>query len=376
MADHENPVEAFRHALASAARALSGDPETEVSLTSDMPSASGKSIKAPLPGRTLAARDVAEARGFADAAALKLRYHNPAMHARGQPADDIARAVFDAAEQARVEALGARDMAGVRANLDGLTEMRLRTDPLVRARTREEVPLSSAVGLLVRERLTGQAPPDSARPGLEFVAEWIEDKAGADLDALALALDDQRAFADLMGKVLRDLELVEEIPSRDDATDGGDEEEGGDSQTDGEEDEGDEQQSGQGDAEIRGQQDEGEDEAGEDSAAQPQEMDDGESALGEDGEEGILPTRPNRPLSDLPPQFDYRIFTTRYDEVIGASDLCDSEELGRLRAYLDQQLIHLQGSVTKLANRLQRRLMAQQSRSWAFDQEEGMLDAA
>jgi cobaltochelatase CobT len=376
VADQENPVEAFRQALASAARALSGDPEAEVSLTSDIPSASGKSIKAPLPGRTLSARDVSEARGFADAAALKLRHHSAAMHARGQPVDDIARAVFDAAEQARVEALGARDMAGVRANLDGLTEMRLRTDPLVRARSREEVPLSSAVGLLVRERLTGQAPPASARSGLEFVAQWIEDKAGADLDALALALDDQRAFADLMGKVLRDLELVEELPSPDDATDGGDEEEGSDSQADGDEDQGDEQQAGEGDAEIRGQQDEGEEEAGEDGSDQPQELDEGESALGDDGEDGIVPLRPNRPLSDLPPQFDYRVFTTRYDEVVGALDLCDQQELGRLRAYLDQQLTHLQGAVTKLANRLQRRLMAQQSRSWAFDQEEGLLDAA
>src|SRR3712207_4730400 len=107
-----------------------------------------------------------------------------------------------------------------------------------------------------------------------------------------------------------------------------------------------------------------------------EEMAEGEEGQGDEGEEGMLPVRPNRPLSDLPPQFDYRIFTTQYDEVVGAAELCDEEELGRLRAYLDQQLVHLQGTVTKLANRLQRRLMAQQSRSWDFDQEEGLLDAA
>jgi cobaltochelatase CobT len=376
VSDKSNPVEIFRHALASAARALSGDAEAEVSFTGDVPTTAGKAIKAPLPGRDLSARDIAEARGYADAAALKLRHHNAAMHARGQPRDDLARAVFDAAEQARVEALGARAMEGVRANLDGLTEMRMRTDPLVRARSREEVPLSSAVGLLVRQRLTGQAPPASARSGLKLVAEWIEGKAGADLDALALALDDQRVFADLMGKVLRDLELVEDVPSRDDRDEGGDEEEGGDNQTQSEDEETDDQQeSGEGDAEIRGQQEQGEEEPGEDSSAEEQDLDEGDSGLGEDGEQGVLPTRPNRPLSDLPPQFDYRVFTTRFDEVVGASDLCDEEELGRLRSYLDQQLVHLQGAVTKLANRLQRRLMAQQSRSWAFDQEEGLLDA-
>ncbi len=375
MAAKDNPVEIFRHALASATRAIAGDPEAEVSFTGDHPSAQGRSIKAPLPGRQLSARDIVEARGFADAAALKLRHHNAAMHARGSPTDDVARAVFDAAEQARVEALGARAMEGVRDNLAGLAEMRLRTDPLVRARTREEVPLASAVGLLVRERLTGQAPPSAAQSGLRLVAEWIEDKAGADLDALALALDDQRAFADLMGKVLRDLELTEDMPSGDDSTEGGDEEEGGDQQQPGDEDEG-EQDSGDSDAEIRGQPEAGEGEQEEEGQAPDQDMDDGEGGLGDEAEAGVLPVRPNRPLSDLPPQFDYRIFTTRFDEVVVAADLCDEEELTRLRSYLDQQLVSLQGAVTKLANRLQRRLMAQQSRSWAFDQEEGLLDSA
>ncbi len=375
MAERDSPVEAFRHALASATRALAGEPEAEVSFTSDNPSTQGKSIKAPMPGRTMSARDVAEARGFADAAALKLRHHDPKLHARSQPGDDVARAVFDAAEQARVEALGARAMEGVRANLDGLTEMRLRTDPLVRARTREEVPLSSAVGLLVRERLTGQAPPEAARAGLKLVADWIEDKAGADLDALALALDDQRAFADLVGKLLRDLELTEAVPPGDDPSDGGDEDEGGESEAEGDDDaDGDSAQDGE--AEIRGQPEEGEGDSEDEGSATDQDYDESEGGLGDDAESGVMPQRPNRPLSDLPPSFDYKVFTTRFDEVISAADLCDEEELGRLRSYLDQQLVHLQSAVTKLANRLQRRLMAQQSRSWAFDQEEGLLDAA
>lgn len=376
MADKDNPVETFRHALASAARALAEDAETEVSFTSDLPSAQGKSIRAPMPGRALSARDIAEARGFADAAALKLRHHNPRLHARAQPADDIARAVFDAAEQARVEALGARAMEGVRANLAGLAEMRLRTDPLVRARTREEVPLSTAVGLLVRERLTGDAPPPAAKAGLDLIAEWIEDKAGADLDALALTLDDQRAFADLMGKVLRDLELTESAPPNADETEGGDEDEGGETGDESDEDEGDKDEGeGEGQAEIRGQQEESDGESEEDYQPEDDLGDDGES-FGEEADAGVMPVRPNRPLSDLPPSFDYKVYTTRFDEVVSAGDLCDEEELGRLRSYLDQQLVHLQGAVTKLANRLQRRLMAQQSRSWDFDQEEGMLDAA
>jgi cobaltochelatase CobT len=374
MAEPDNPLEAFRQALAGATRALARDAEVELGFTSDQPAVSGKSVKAPMPGRALGARDAMEARGFADAAALRLRHHNAALHQRGAPADEAARAVFDAAEQARVEALGARSMAGVRANLAGLAELRLKTDPLIRARNREEVPLGSAIGLMVRERLTGEAPPEAAREGLKLVAEWIEEKAGADLDALGLAIDDQAAFATLSNKLLRDLELIEGEPATDLDPDGGEEGEGEDEAEGEGEDEGDEDQdNGRGEAEIRGEQDEGGEE-GSETDWQQEEMGDASEGLGEEGEEGMLPVRPNRP-SDAA-SIDYRIFTPQYDEEIEATALCDEEELGRLRAYLDQQLVHLQSAVTKLANRLQRRLMAQQSRSWEFDQEEGLLDSA
>jgi len=374
MADRDNPLDSFRQVLAGAARAIARDHEVEVGLTAEAPSAQGKTIKAPMPGRSLPGREVAEARGFADAAALKLRHHDAALHMRGAPADETARAVFDAAEQARVEALGARSMAGVRANLAQLTEMRVRTDPLTRARVRDEVPLGSALGLMIRERLTGEAPPESTHQALSLVSDWIEEKAGSDLDALAMVLDDQPAFATMLGRVLQDLELVEGDIVPDPDSDPGDEGDGEDESdsSDGE-DESDDAGAG-GEAEMRPEQ--GESGESEETDWADQDMDSAEQGLGDEGEEGIVKARPNRPHSDLPPQFDYRIFTDRYDETIEASELCEEEELGRLRAYLDQQLIHLQSAVTKLANRLQRRLMAQQSRSWEFDQEEGLLDAA
>src|SRR3954469_20807676 len=373
--DRDNPLEAFRQVLTGAARAIAREPELELAYTAEQPSAQGKSVKVPMPGRTLPEREVAEARGYADAAALKIRHHNAALHARSAPADEIARAVFDAAEQARVEALGARAMEGGRSNLSRAVEMRMRTDPITRARNRAEVPLGTAIGLVVRERLTGEAPPEAARAGLDLVGDWIEEKAGADLDALGLAIDDQAAFAALATRLLRDLELVEgdlvPDPEQGEDGEGGDEAEGEDSDKDSDDD----AEGGDSDAELRVEQGESaEDEA--EGEYDDQELGEADDGLGEEGEEGMMPVRPNRPLSDLPPQFDYRIFTTKYDEVIEAAELCDEQELGRLRAYLDQQLVHLQGAVTKLANRLQRRLMAQQSRSWDFDQEEGLLDAA
>ena len=269
-------------------------------------------------------------------------------------------------------------MAGVRDNLTSALEMRLRSDPLTRARNRDEVPLSTALALLARERLTGEPPPEAARSGLAMVQDWIEEKAGKDLDALALAIDDQRAFGRLATRLLEDLDLIEGEIEPTDEQDQGDQGEGEEQDQGESEDDGSEEQGAASDSqvEVRGESDGESSEEGESQMLDENSLTDSDSEMGEDGEEGMMPVRPNRPLSDLPPQFDYRAYTTEFDEVIAAGELCDDEELTRLRAYLDQQLVHLQGAVTKLANRLQRRLMAQQNRSWDFDQEEGLLDAA
>jgi cobaltochelatase CobT len=373
----QSPLDRFRSVLTGAARALSHEPELELAFTADAPTQSGKNVRVPMPARSLPAEQVAEARGFADSFSLRLRHHDAALHARGAPIETVARAVFDAVETARIEALGSKGMAGVEANLGRALDMRMKSDPITRARSADEVPLSTALQLLVRERLTGQAPPQAAQAGVALVREWIETRAGADLDGLALALDDQSAFAKLATKLLEDLELVdaEAEPTEDpEAGEDGD----GEEPDEGEDGEDEDQGSSGADGEIqaRAEQSEGDESENESGESDEDYESDGDAQAGDDGDEGMLPVRPNRPLSDLSPQFDYKVWTTRYDEVIEAAELCDEDELGRLRAYLDQQLTHLQGAVTKLANRLQRRLMAQQSRSWDFDQEEGLLDAA
>ena len=378
MANPDNPLEAFRLVLGGAARAIAREPEVELGYSADATIQSGKTVKVPMPGRTLPAEQVAEARGAADAFALRLRHHDALLHNRRAPPEPVARAVFDAVEQARVEALGSRGMDGITANLSTALAARMRSDPIARARTREEVPLSTAIALLARERLTGSPPPERARAGLALVRDWIEENAGADLDGLALAIDDQATFAELTSKLLRDLELtVPDLPPESDPEEGGDQDEGHDEN----EGESDEERDGEGDGQSqdvdqRAETESGEGEDSDQTASErDQPMDDADGD-GEDSDEGAAPARPIRPLSDPSAQFDYRAYTTRFDEVATAQTLCDDDELTRLRAYLDQQLTHLQGAVTKLANRLQRRLMAQQSRSWDFDQDEGMLDSA
>ena len=371
----QTPLEAFRAVLTGTARAIAHEPEVELAYTADAPFQAGKNLKVPMPGRALPAAQVAEARGFADGFALRLRHHDVALHARLAPSPPVARAVFDAVETARVEALGGRGMAGVQANLDSALDMRMRSDPIGRAKARDEVPLSTAVALMLRERLTGQAPPDGTIGGLALVREWIEGAAGADMDGLALVLDDQRAFGALATKLLEDLALIEgDATADDDDADGDDE--GDDDRNEGQDDEADDERDGEGQIEARGEQQPSDDAASEGESEGEEFGDDEDGEAGDGDQEGVLPVRPNRPPAELTPGFDYKAWTTQFDEVIAADELCDADELVRLRAYLDQQLVHLQGAVTKLANRLQRRLMAQQSRSWDFDQEEGMLDAA
>ncbi|WP_397584425.1 cobaltochelatase subunit CobT [Sphingorhabdus sp.] len=369
---HESPLEQFKQVLTGTARALAHEPEVELAFTADAPSQAGKNFKVPMPGRLLPPDQVAEARGFADSFALKLKHHDAARHAALRPSEVIAGAAFDAVENARVEALGSRNMAGIAANLGHALELKLRTDPISRAQAADEVPISTALSLIVRERLTGLPVPAGAAAGVDMLRGWIEENAGSDLDALALALDNQRAFAALTQSMLEHLNLTEGDIDPSEADEGGDDAEDSQDQDGDSEDEG-EGESGQAEARAEPQQGEGEEtEADYDG----EDMDEQDGADGEMGDDGMQPVTPQRRNWDHLPQSDYKIWSTKYDETITALELADEEELNRLRAYLDQQLSNLQSVVTKLANRLQRRLMAQQNRSWDFDQEEGMLDAA
>ena len=371
MAD-ESPLDRFKTVLAGAARAIARDAELEVAWTADNPQLAGNSLRVPMPGRALPPAQAAEARGFADSFALKRRHHNEVIHARSAPPEVTARACYDAIEQVRYEALGARAYPGMRDNLDAAQQVRMGGDPITRAMQAGDVPLQSALALMLREHLTGQQVPESARGGVELMRGWIEEKAGGDFDALALSLDNQRAFQSLALDMLSHLELTRSEPLDQDANEPDPED--GDQETEDEEDGG-EAGDDQSPQEIATEPSEGDEDADGDSEMEEGDQPD-EADAGDEGEEGMLPVRANRPWTDDPSTFDYKVYTNKFDETIAASELCDEEELTRLRAYLDAQLKGLQGIVTKLANRLQRRLMAQQNRSWDFDQEEGILDAA
>ena len=370
----ESPLDTFKQALTGASRAIAEDAEVEVAWSADVPGASGNRFRVPLPGRDLPQEQVTEARGFADSFALKLRHHNAGLHALGAPPEPVARACYDAIEQVRYEALGANRFGGIKSNLDAATEMRTASDAIVRAQNSSEVPLQTALSLMLREELTGEPIPEKARGGVSLVRDFIEETVGEDFAELGANLDNQETFQKLALDMLRELDLTR-------PTDAPDETDNEDSDEDDGQDEdqpGDEQQEGEADpqsAEAAGEMAEGDGEAdGDSELSADEDMQDGEP--GEDGDASNAPVRPNRPQTEIPDGLDYKAYTEKFDEEIEAPELCDAEELDRLRAYLDSQLTGLQGVVTRLANRLQRRLMAQQNRSWDFDQEEGVLDAA
>jgi len=369
----ENPIEPFKRALTAATRAISRETELQVSFGPETPGLRGKRARLPVPGRDLPAAEVAQIRGLADAMALRLRHHDDALHSRLLPQGGTARAVFDAMEQARVEAIGANRMAGVAQNLNAALEDRCRSKGYAKVKDRSEAPLADVVGLLARERLTGEPVPKQAQKMVALWRDWIEEKGGTDLDGMLASLNDQRAFAKVARKLIKDLELVD-----DESGDMDDEDEGEDQDSQGQQpqSESDGSDSEQGEAASSGmEQAEAADAAGGESVEMEAEAGMEEQVAGS-GEEAGKGRRP--PVSEMGHNREatYKAYTKQFDEVVGADDLCDAEELGRLRHHLDQQLSNLQSVVGKLANRLQRRLMAKQLRSWHFDLEEGILDAA
>lgn len=371
----ESPTEPLKRAVASCLRAMAGTPELEVGFSVERPALTGEKVRLPEPPRRMSREDVAVLRGNADAMALRLACHDAAAHRRLSPADPLAKAVFDAAEQARVEALGSRRLKGTAANLTAMLEDRYnRNTKLHDVTDRGEAPLADALALMVRERLTGQKPPDAAARIVDLWRDLLEEQIGHDLDVLAASIDKQRDYARLVRDMLHTLNLGDEPLDSDDREDKDEEQDGGQENEDGEGEVEESGESTRGDIEVR---EEAESES-EEGTSESDEAPLGETETELDVDSADSPAENWRPPSranDLQ-NIGYKIFTTAFDETVNAEDLCDPEELERLRGYLDKQLANLQGLVGRLANRLQRRLLAQQSRAWEFDLEEGMLDPA
>jgi cobaltochelatase CobT len=375
-AHKDSPTEPFKRSVANCMRAIARKPDLDVTFSADKAGLSGDKARLPEPPRKMNAKDAAILRGHSDSMALKIACHDASIHRRLSPQNSAGRTVFEALENARVEALGSRRMAGTAMNLTArLEDYYAKTPKFETIGDKDAAPLEDAVSLILREKLTGQKPPKGAQRLVDLWRQDIEEKAGSSLEKLGDVLDDQAAFAKLARDVLKALDVGDS---------GSDEKD--DDESDSEDQENSENESMEGEEESQE-----ESEEGTDPQASPEMAEDSPEGMSEDQDteasdvpddsdmaEGDDPSEPWRPngKADERRGTDYKAFTTKFDETIGAEELCDAEELDRLRAYLDKQLSNLSTVVGRLANRLQRRLMAQQNRSWEFDLEEGYLDPA
>jgi cobaltochelatase CobT len=366
-----SPTEIFKRATASTLRAIAERDDLTVGFGPEPAGVAGTRVKLPNPARDLPADEAAQLRGAADSLALRLRYHDDAVHSKRVPGNALARAVFEGLEQARVEALGSRRMVGVAANLGAMLDEQYRRQGYERITERTEGTMAEAVRLLTREALTREPPPPSARRVVDLWRPWLEGKIGKDIAELERAVSDQDSYARATRRLIQDLDL--ELGELDDSSSDDNQGEGEESESDNMSDSGETTSAGAQPSMDGSPADSAEGDAEEDGDAEA----DGEMMPGASDDDPGRPGRPGTQPRGRPDENAvYRAFSVAADEVIEADKLCDSDELGRLRHLLDQQLSHLQSVIARLANRLQRRLLAKQTRAWEFDLEEGILDAA
>jgi len=369
MNDQDNPLEPFKRATTATIRAIAGDDEVEVSFGQGPPAARGNKIRVPLPAIGCSVDELNAMRGLGDEFALKLRYHDDSVHQRRTPRGGPAEEMFQWIEDARIASIGSLRMEGVAQNLDASLEVQCQQAAFDTITVESEAPLSVAVGLLVRQRLTGRTLPPSAENVVQFWRDYVEEHAGSDLDQLRDVLLDQEAFADVCRHIIADLGLAPELDEPPELEDNEQETETTD-------------EGAESESELTPE------DVALDDDTMVDESADGESTMVEmdadmDLDELGAEAEPDEAPMQLPDEagrirvdVNYQAFTEDFDELVRAEELCESEELMRLRGLLDQQLVSLQHATSKLANRLQRKLMAIQNRTWEFDLEEGVLDSS
>ena len=364
------PIDAFKRSLAAATKAIAGKAELEISFGGDVEGIVREQIMLPSLPPAPEPELIAKARGEADSLALRLTLHDGDIHARNQPNTGPARAIFEALEQARIEALGGEHLAGIRDNLDAALDAKAKrckfnSDDLFE----DDTTLPTAVGLYAREIFTGRKLPKSCDGLMNTCRETIMTTADKKLKALKELVHDQEKYGETVQDILRDFEMSNELSDPEAGDDDAEQErqENGD-QSDQPDDQ--EQDDPPGQTEVSDA------DTQEEDSSEPQDMADAKNIDGEQDNDDQIPNQtPQRDdLSNVPP--DYSVYTNKHDAVIKAEELCTVEELVRLRGYLDGHMKGLSSVIARLANRLQRRLLAQQQRSWTFDLEEGVLDTA
>jgi cobaltochelatase CobT len=376
----------FKHNTTAVMRAMSHKDDLDVTYSElETPTGEIKNInrpRLPSPSPNMNEEKRNLIRGCADTYALKIAHHNADKHQKNNQSNSQAQAALDALEQARCDSIGITSMDGVGRNLNAVLEAKAKRRGYNDIQRREDIPLADALHIVARSEITGIKPPPSVEKVIEHWKPWIKERLqNIDFKTLRPLINNQDEFAKASKTMLRALNL-EVDPDGDIETDNGsDEQESVNDENSSPEGEDDNEQNT-------------EEEQSDEPSTGGDELDDGESdtdqsfdmAMDEimddlQGDEDAVMNDGNPPPPGRSADFNdylegqYTVYTTKFDEEIAAEDLADPMELERLRGLLDQQLANHHNIITKLANRLQRKLMAKQRRSWSFDMEEGILDA-
>ncbi len=341
-----------------------------VRFTADAPGVAGDTIRLPHLGVRATQQDLLVARGLADSFGLRKKLHSEQTHSRYMPRGELAREMYEAMETARCEAIGARQLPGAAANIDAKISNAAQRKGYAEITDTRSESLADALGYLIRQKATGRELPPAPSLVLDLFRPEIEARSETTLAELNSVIGDQTEFARFARRIIGEMGYADQLGDDPDDAEDEDETAAEDTDDDDPETEGSEDQ----EQDTDQQSPEG---AADDSAASDRTLAEGETDemdLSDDEEAPgeVMPELPPAPHSEADP--GYTVYTIEFDDEVPADELAETEELERLRANLDQQLEPFKGSVGRLANKLQRRLLAQQNRYWEFDREEGILD--
>ncbi|MDG2474733.1 MAG: cobaltochelatase subunit CobT [Paracoccaceae bacterium] len=371
-----SPTAPFKGALEKATRALADDSELTLSVSGSTTLLEGQTAKIPQISRKMTKGEVVLARGNADALALKKRFHNSDIHKRYLPKGELAQQLYHNLETARCEIIGARALPGTATNLDAKITDDIKKRHQIADVDAEDLSIADAAGYVLREVATGRPLPKSAEALTAKWRDFIESEAGQTIFDSTSAFQEQKDFAKFSRQIIKDLGYAHELGEDPDFTDeeniGSEESEETEKKSEVE----DKNENGSEKTNAENTEPTSDEDQTDSIHASVEQQDNAEDQDEVTPDEQETPaTQPSMTgTSEADPE--YKIFNKKFDEEIFAENLAETSELERLRVFLDQQLDQLKGIIARLANKMQRRLQAQQNRSWKFDLEEGLLDAA
>lgn len=365
----EDTLDTFKRALSSTVKAIAEDKEIEVIFGNNSTSSDEKIIL-PEINNVFDLDNIASIRGAADNEALIYKYRNNDTYSEFLPNKEKNKKIYESLENTRIQILGSKYMRGVKSNLLSLYEKNCNEKNYSNVTSQSDLEIEHALEIYLKKKIDTNIVPKSASHALSYWSKWLDSKVGTSIDDLLENVDNQEKFAKLANKLISDLKLYDTNENKDESED--DNKGQQTEELDNPDIDETESQSSMSDDDMENTEEEVQ---SEESELPVDENNEEMQDLEDDGSENVKPQyKESKSVETI--LSEYMVYSNKYDEIITAQDLCEDEELNRLRKYLDQQLKSFQTIISRLANRLQRKLLAKQNRSWEFNIEEGLLDTS